>query len=544
MTLRTKQLLPIAVLLAMLSAHAAEPVVDFVVVKSDTLISLSNNVLVSPSAWREIATLNRLPNPNRIVPGQVLKIPTRLLRSKALEARIVSANGDVRVADTAAVSGATVAEGQQVQTGPASSAVIELADGSRVRLPPSSLAQVAASRQFGERAAAGGAPDGWFAGTLRVLRGSVEVFATKVLRAKPLEVVTPTAVVGVRGTRYRVSIDDGANDRTHGEVIEGSVQFETPKGAAGALLATGFGAAADASGAPPTVAKLLPAPDLSPVPERFEKPLVRFALPAETVPLRLQVAADAAFDKIVLDQRVEAGGEVRIADLADAQWHLRARRVDVQGIEGYDASRAFVLKARPQPPAYRTPRADSKQQVGNIEFAWAPNAEAPQARLQIAEDAAFTKIVQERAGLTDASLRAEITQPGTYFWRVASVRASGDQGPFNDVQRFELRPFPTPASVGRSADGSALNFQWSGRAQDRQQVELASDPEFTQIVAQAELTSAEWAPPVPSRGGRYYFRYRSVEPDGYVTPFSDKLIVDVPRDWTIWLLLLPLVMLL
>ena len=276
------------------------------------------------------------------------------------------------------------------------------------------------------------------------------------------------------------------------------------------------------------------------MPERFEKPLVRFALPAETVPLRLQVAADAAFDMIVLDQRVEAGGEVRIADLADAQWHLRARRVDVQGIEGYDASRAFVLKARPQPPAYRTPRADSKQQVGNVEFAWAPNAEAPQARLQIAEDAAFTKIVQERAGLTDASLRAEITQPGTYFWRVASVRASGDQGPFNDVQRFELRPFPSPASVGRSADGSALNFKWSGRAQDRQQVELASDPEFTQIVAQAELSSAEWAPPVPSRGGRYYFRYRSVEPDGYVTPFSDKLIVDVPRDWTIWLLLLPL----
>ena len=81
MTPRAKQLLPIAALLAMLSAHAAEPLVDFVVVKSDTLISLSNNVLVSPSAWREIATLNRLPNPNRIVPGQVLKIPTRLLRS-------------------------------------------------------------------------------------------------------------------------------------------------------------------------------------------------------------------------------------------------------------------------------------------------------------------------------------------------------------------------------------------------------------------------------------------------------------------------------
>ncbi|MEP6876738.1 MAG: hypothetical protein ABI887_20455, partial [Burkholderiales bacterium] len=370
------------------------------------------------------------------------------------------------------------------------------------------------------------------------------VFATKVLRAKPLEVVTPTAVVGVRGTRYRVSLDDDPSNRTHGEVIEGSVHFDTPNSAASAQLNAGFGAVADASAAPPMVAKLLPAPDLSPVPERFEKPLVRFSLPAETVPLRLQVASDAAFDKIVLDQRVEAGSEVRIADLDDAQWHLRARRVDVQGIEGFDANRAFLLKARPQPPVYRTPRADSKQQVGSVEFAWAPNADAPQVRLQIAEDDAFTKIVKERAAVTDASLRAELTQPGTYFWRVASVRASGDQGPFNDTQRFELRPFPTPATVGRSADGSALNFQWSGRAQDRQQVELASDPEFAQIVARDDLATAEWALAMPSRGGRYYFRYRSVEPDGYVTPFSDKLIVDVPRDWSIWLLLLPLIVLL
>ena len=32
--------------------------------------------------------------------------------------------------------------------------------------------------------------------------------------------------------------------------------------------------------------------------------------------------------------------------------------------------------------------------------------------------------------------------------------------------------------------------------------------------------------------GRYYFRYRSIEPDAYVTPFSDKLVIDVPRDLT------------
>ena len=123
------------------------------------------------------------------------------------------------------------------------------------------------------------------------------------------------------------------------------------------------------------------------------------------------------------------------------------------------------------------------------------------------------------------------------------MRASGDQGPFGDPQRFELRPFPEPPKVGRSADGATLTFQWGGRAQDRQQVELASDLGFTQIVAKDELAAAQWTLPTPSRGGRYYFRYRSLEPDGYVTPYSETLIVDVPRDWRVWLLLVPALLL-
>ena len=536
------------------AAAAPDPTIEFVVVRADTLIGLSQSVLVSPAAWQEVARLNRLPDPNRIQPGQVLKIPTRLLRGQPVGARLVSVTGDVQAADIAASAGTVLAEGQSVQTGAAGSAVIELADGSHMRLPPSSLAQLAASRRLGERtdapasasaaeAAAANAPSGWFAGTMRVLRGSVEVFATKVLRAKPLEVVTPTAIIGVRGTHYRVGIDAQAG-RTRAEVVDGVVHIDAVGNAAGADLTAGFGAIADAGDASPKVARLLAAPELSAVPERFDQLVVHFALPAETTPLRVQVAADSAFDKIVSDQRFAPGGDVRIAGLDDAQWHLRARRIDAQGIEGFDASRAFVLKARPQPPAYRTPRAGAKQAVGSVEFAWAPNVDAPQAHLQIAEDAAFTRIVDDRAALDAATLRADIGVPGRYFWRLASVRAGGDQGPFGEAQAFELRPLPSAPAVSPSDDGSALRFTWRGRAQDRQQVELAHDVGFTQIEARAELVAPEWAVPVPAGGGRYYFRYRSVEPDGFVTPYSETLLLEVPRDWSGLMLLLPLLLLL
>jgi len=546
----------LALAASMTSTFAEEPTVRFTVVKTDTLRGLSSSVLVSPAAWREVARLNKLPNPNRIVPGQVLKIPTRLLRADTRDARIVSTQGDVRVGDVAGGDGQALKEGQSVETGPRSSAVVELADGSRVRLPPSSLAQVVVSRQMGERtaapnaaspaaASAAAAPSGWFAGTMRVVRGSVEVFATKVLRAKPLEVVTPTAVVGVRGTRYRVGVDEAEGQRTRGEVVEGQVRFDVPKSATGTDLPAGFGAVSDAvSSAKPAAVKLPVAPDLSSVPERFERPLVRFSLPSEAVPLHVQVASDAAFDKIVVDQRIEAGDEVRIAGLDDAQWHLRARRVDVQGLQGLDAQRPFVLKARPEPPIYRAPRANAKQQVGSVAFAWAQNADAPQARLQIAEDEAFAKIVQQREGLNNAEVSEALGTPGIYYWRLSSVRPDGDAGPFGDPQRFELRPQPEPPSAGRSLDGNSLIFKWGGRAQDRQRVELARDAAFKEMVAQVEIGVAEWVLPKPTVGGRYYFRYRSIEPDGYMTPYSETAVIDVPRDWTLWLLLVPLLLLL
>ncbi|MEQ1682547.1 MAG: FecR domain-containing protein [Burkholderiaceae bacterium] len=523
------------------AARAQEAMVELTVTRSETMIGLSRQMLVTPQSWREVATLNKLRDPNRINPGQVLRIPQRLMRSAPAPAKLVSVVGDVRIDGVVGVVGAEVAEGQKLQTADGASAVLTMADGSRLRLPPSSLAEVAASRTYrGRNNNEPGATDGWFAGALRVLRGSVEVFATKVLRAKPLEVITPTAVVGVRGTQFRVSFDEAANASTRSEVVEGVVRLDAGQQTSGVDLRAGFGAVNDAAGAAPRVAKLLEAPDLGAVPELFERPLVRFKSVAPADVLRVQIAEDSAFDRIVSDQRVPAGTDVRIAGLMDARWHLRARRVDEQGIEGFDATRAFVLAARPEPPAYRSPRADAKQSIGAVEFAWASNVAAPQARLQVSRDASFTSIVLERDKLSDASTSAPFDAAGVYHWRLASLRPNGERGPYGDAQRFELRPLPGPPKGGPAADGKSLVFSWSGRPEDRQQVQLARDEAFTQIVAQDELKAPEWVLPTPGRGGKYFFRYRSVEPDGFTSPYSSTLSIEVPRDWTPLWLLLPL----
>jgi len=365
-----------------------------------------------------------------------------------------------------------------------------------------------------------------------------------VLRAKPLEVATPTAVVGVRGTQYRVNFDEAANRRTNSEVLVGAVRIEVANTSSGADVPAGFGAALEQGASTPTVAKMSMAPDLSGVPALFERPLVRFGIAGEALPLRIQISPDASFDSLVLDQRFDAGAEVRIPNLADASWFLRARRVDKQGIEGFDAVRPFVLKARPEPPASNQPRRGAKRTVGTVDFGWTENPDAGSYRLQVSRDADFKVLLQDRERIDATTLRLDFDSEGQFYWRLASTRADGDRGPFGDPQSFELRPTPTAPKGGLAEDGKSMALAWGGREIDRHQVELARDPEFNDIVARAELATPEWVLPKPERPGQYYFRYRSVEPDGFVSPYSSTLKIEVPRDWSFLWLLAPLLFLL
>ncbi|HNJ83072.1 MAG TPA: LysM domain-containing protein, partial [Piscinibacter sp.] len=98
------------------AASAQETVIDYRISERDTLIGLSETVFTGPQAWREIARLNRLPDANLIRPGQVLRVPARLMRSQALPVALASSVGEVRVAGAAAQAGMALAEGQQIET--------------------------------------------------------------------------------------------------------------------------------------------------------------------------------------------------------------------------------------------------------------------------------------------------------------------------------------------------------------------------------------------------------------------------------------------
>lgn len=531
----------LAGLIPSLAMAAPEPMVSYTVQADDTLWQLSGQWFRRPASWPEVARLNHLADPNRLTPGQTLKLPLRLLKPENVPATLSLVEGQVLLDGQPAVAGTPVRAGQTVQAEANSSAVVRLGDGSRASLPPDSTLELTQHQRYQLRAAQP-ADEGnsLYAATLRLLRGTLEVLATKVQRAKPLEVTTPTAVIGVRGTRYRVHAD-AAQPRTQTEVLEGRVWAQTQAlPPAQAELAAGQGAVLR-NGSPVQPRPLAPAPDLSAVPARFERPLLRFTVPDTGAPLRVQIAADGDFLRIVRDVTVPAGTEARIAGLDDGAWFLRARQVAEDGLEGLDTTHPFQLKARPEPPPSTQPRPAARLSVGQIALAWLRNPDAARYHLQVARDDGFTQIVTQQDALTDTGLTLALDTPGRYHWRLASERADGDRGPWGDAQPFELRPLPEPPSAHTGEDGQ-IHLSWSARPDERQQVQLARDNTFGSLVTSAELQGGEWTLPALPVPGTYYFRYRYVDDQGFVSPWTAPLGVDVPVDWHMLLLGVPLLL--
>ena len=521
-------------------ASPDDMLVPYTVTSHDTLIGLNRSLFAAPGVWKDVARINHLSNQNRINPGQVLMVPARYLHSQVVPAQLLSVFGDVRIGDKPAVAGAQFNVGDTLRTGESSSAVVQLADGSHVKLAPNTQGRLDEQRRFQVKATAAAVDDGLVAASLRLLSGSVEVFASKVLRARPLEVSTPTAVIGVRGTVYRVRNDvtQGANgvvvNASATEVLEGKVhaQVGATVGQAADVPAK-FGAPLE-DGRKPAVLPLPPAPDLGALPAQFDQLPIRLHI--DGGPLRVQLANDAAFDHIQLDLHVPAGDDVRIPQLADGTWHLRVRRISPEGLEGLDAVRDFTLRARPESPFLTEPPANAKRPVGDVTLRWTKNPDAASYVVEVARDSRFTQVVQSAD-----QVHAEQTvfhptasdfgaADGVYWWHVVSVNADGRRGAWSDTQALVLRPTPR-APLGRmSPDGGAVELSWGGRAEDRAEVELARDDAFQQIVARGDFSAPGGKFARPGTG-TWFARYRFVEPDGFKTSWSDAAKITIENNW-------------
>ena len=504
-------------------------------VQGDTLVHLARRYLIKPNDWQSLQKLNKIADPLRIRPGTLIRIPILAMNTAEAPAKVVALEGSVESTAGKLSVGSSLSEGQSVKTGENGFVTLKLADGSTLVVQSKSQMRLDVARTI---ANTGGIPV-----TLAKLdAGRVEAKVEKRAgSAGRFEIATPTSNMGVRGTQFRVSTEEGGKS-SRGEVLEGTVNVAPSAGTGGLDLGAGFGTIVQEGQLPIAPVKLLVAPDLSATSRLQERILLRFKF-AEldgAAGYRAQVATDSAFTNMRAEG-VFKTAEAKFADVADGEYFLRVRAIDNQQLEGKDAAIAFRMKARPEPPFTSAPQNKSKFSGEKADFAWAKSTEAGSYRFQLARDAGFSALVADEKSHKDNTYATTAKLiPGEYFWRAASIRPDGDTGPFGDVQSFTLKPLP-PVPNPPKDEGGRVGFSWGGEAGQKFEFQLARDAGFKEIVSEQKLDKPEIAIDKPAASGTYFMRFRAIDPDGFVAPYSSPQSYEVKGNyWWMLLLLVPL----
>jgi hypothetical protein len=499
----------------------------------DTLIGVSSRYLANPADWPRVQRLNRIGNPYRLIPGSSLRIPLAWLRHTPAPATVVSVTGQVQVSMHAAPERALqpdeqLPSGAVLTTAANSSATLRFADGSQLVLQPAARLVLDSVSVY----AGGGMVDT----RLRLQQGRVEVGANPARASgSRLQVITPSAVAAVRGTRFRVEADAQV---TREETLEGDVGLAAAEQTV--RVAAGQGSVAESGKPPRPPVALLPAPDVSTLPSRIDSLPMRFTLPAMpgAVSWLGQIAADDRFEQLLL-QQISATAQLGFGDLPDGHYWLRVRAIDELGLQGRDAVHAFELDARPFAPLLSAP--GPRVRSATPAFQWSGVVGADAYRVQLSRDDAFAdSVLDERTPDTRLTPAHEL-KPGVYHWRVASVEAD-EQGPFSPPQSFTFDPLPGAPDLNQGApvfarDSLTLTLP-PPPAGLHYELVLARDAERTQVAWRGESDDGQMhvAPVEPAN---YYLAARLVEADGTAGPYATRVIEAPPRShWGLLLLLL------
>jgi len=510
----------------------------------ETLTAIAETFLIDGATPRNIALLarlNRLPNRHLIRPGQSVHLPIDRLRLEVREAVVVDHYGAATVDGGPVANGTRVTEGQVLDAGSYGGVRIALPDGSHVWVRETARMRIEALR--------GAAGLKYDETRLGIESGRLEMLVGKLRGRSRFEVRSPVARLGVRGTEFRAGYE-AASRASVVEVLDGTVGAATATSssplAADVAVRGGMGLVVDAVRGVGVARPLPAAPVLAALPTLFERPLVTFNLtvPADVDGLRASVR-DPRSGHVLASANV-TGRALRFADLPDGDWQLIVRARDGAGLEGPEATHAFRLAARPEPPFPSSPRPGQTTRSERVPFAWAEATGARRYRLQVAADATFSRLQLDEP-IDGASHLATALPPGDWHWRLASIDATGRQGPFGDPQRFVLRPMPGAPAEPEVAVGMT-RFAWPAEPGQAFEFQVARSADFATIERtlrpnEPQVTLTDLAP------GAWYMRVRATDPDGYVGPYTSvqRFVVPEPPPppkGPLWPFLMPLLFLL
>ena len=517
--------MPLLLLLAaflVLPAQAADWL--YLTLPGDTLIGIGQQYLKNPRDWPKVQSANGVAIPRHLPVDTRIKIPVGLLKLTPAPVTVTAISGNVKYKPDDAGTyqklnvGDRLTGGETVLSGPRSSVAYRFADGT-------TLTQQAFSKlSFGRLAAYG--KTGMVSTELGLDGGRLEAQATPQLEpAGGFRVVTPVAVAGVRGTAFRLSMDEGKAMRN--EVLEGAVKVAAQGHEV--RVDAGYGTVAEQGKPPAPPRPLLPAPAGADLPGKVLRLPLAFSWPhvPGAAGYRAQLARDAGFAVIDLDDKTAGPAITWPDDLPDGPYYLRLRAIDEAGLEGRNLDHALELDARPFPPIPTAPAAGERLYGNDVQFAWAAAVGAQGYVLQVAPTPDFDKEVVERR-LPAIVQQIETLPEGDWHWRAASLDEAGQAHLWSPEQAFRVQLLPgAPAGGTAKVESGQASFAWgASKGAARYAFELGKDANLGQAVLQRETDKTAITEKLEP--GKYFWRVRGVEADGKAGAWSAASPVILP----------------
>jgi hypothetical protein len=322
---------------------------DYVVVlteKDTTPLQVYQKYLDSADFWRSLAEHNMLGKDIQI------RVPKSMLKGDQIPAKITKFSGRVEIARNfdwkwvKVVPNMLVQQGDWVRTRSRSSVEILQDDGTVIRLRPNSKAMIDLS---GSTKSA--------RGDIRVTKvklesGSLVAKVKKLLqRDSRFEIQTPTATSFIRGTEFRVKVEDG--NATRLEVLEGAVDFGSA--AENVSVKGSFGSLATDAGTLPVAPQALPAApaelftpeDKQVLDDSLATYQFSWATVANATKYHLEISSDPEFKQLVEEAWLDGANadmmSLRIDTLEPGTYFWRVSSLDSEGYESaWSDARYFV----------------------------------------------------------------------------------------------------------------------------------------------------------------------------------------------------------
>ncbi|UZE97533.1 FecR family protein [Alkalimarinus alittae] len=481
----------------------------------DNIWTLGEAFLNSAHNWEDIIRHNKINDPKTLTSGTVLKIPVDWLKHQPEPAIAASVTGNTMVRRHLESHFSHLSKNSELRVGDEintydGSVLIRFADSSILRLAPNSQLVFNRLTRYGKT--------GMADTRLRLQKGRLSTHVTPLNgRGSRYEINTPSAVAAVRGTAFRLLVNDQS---TQLEVTEGTVLFSN--NARSLELDMGQGTILNSGTSRATIIDLPKALKPRSVISNTQQLPVTFSWRKQPniTTYYYQLFKDSDQGEL-LDSSFLATPEITLNHLTNGTYLVAMRAVDSQGFNGIDHHVSLVIGMIAKPATLLGPANNLFIDNDLPEFTWQYNSKNELSQLEIAKDFAFTELISTSEFAPDnTAIPTHELLPGEYYWRVKTL-AGGESIAYSDIRRLKIRGMMPPATIisVNYIDNQAKIF-WNTVPQAEHYIlQLAEDLEFKKILHENTLEKSNVSIKL-TKNKRYFARVKAVGNELFKSEFS------------------------